>query len=326
MSRIKRDMGMMLTGLALGAVLTGGAVAAGVMAEPAWSPIYVDGQQVQMTAYNILGNNYVKLRDIGKAVGFNVYYQNGVQVDSDAPYTGSAPGQPVQTAQTSPAENVRVSCYKEGPLPAGDGTGLIIYPSGTEYTVTSSDSSIVSVEKAMGQFWKVNAISSGTAKITATGPDGQTSSVTVTVIGSVQSEAPSVDLSANMDIRLEMVRLINQVRRENGKSELSIDESLMNAAQDVSTQRVTEHRPYDQMALIRYGWPYAGMYNLTVFTAYGCPDIAQQAIIYWIESPGHFQTMLMEEGSHLGTGVTISGGRAYCYMVVGDPTGHNPYE
>ena len=71
MRNFKRDMGMMLTGLALGAVLTGGAIAAGITAEPAWSPIYVDGQQVQMTAYNILGNNFVKLRDIGQAVGFN---------------------------------------------------------------------------------------------------------------------------------------------------------------------------------------------------------------------------------------------------------------
>ena len=38
MSRFKRDMGMMLTGLALGAVLTGGAVAAGITAEPDWYP------------------------------------------------------------------------------------------------------------------------------------------------------------------------------------------------------------------------------------------------------------------------------------------------
>lgn len=326
MSRFKRDMGMMLTGLALGAVLTGGAVAAGIMAEPAWSPIYVDGRQVQMTAYNILGNNYVKLRDIGKAVGFNVYYQNGVQVDSDAPYTGIAPSQAVQAIQASPAENVRVSCYKEGPLPAGDGTGLIIYPSGTEYTVTSSDPSIVSVEKAMGQFWKANAISPGTAKITATGPDGQTGSVTVTVTGSVQSEVPFVDLSANMDIRLEMVRLINQVRRENGKSELPIDESLMNAAQDVSSQCIGKHRPYDHQALIRYGWPHGGMYNLIVIDVNSFPDIAQKAVTAWTLSPGHFQTMVMDEGSCLGAGVTIKDGTAYCFMVVGDPTGHNPYE
>ena len=105
-----------------------------------------------------------------------------------------------------------------------------------------------------------------------------------------------------------------------------MDESLMNAAQDVSGQGVTEHRPYDHMALIRYGWPHGGLYNLTVFTAYGCPDIAKQAIDYWIESPGHYETMLLEEASHVGTGVTFQNGRAYCYMVVGDPTSHNPYE
>ena len=46
-----------------------------------------------MTAYNIAGNNYVKLRDIGQQVGFNVYWAAGVQIDTDAPYTGVAPAQ-----------------------------------------------------------------------------------------------------------------------------------------------------------------------------------------------------------------------------------------
>ena len=47
-----------------------------------------------MTAYAINGNNYVMLRDIGKAVGFNVHWDstNGcVQIESDKPYTGTAP-------------------------------------------------------------------------------------------------------------------------------------------------------------------------------------------------------------------------------------------
>ena len=48
------------------------AVAAGITAEPTWQNIYVDGQQVSMTAYNIAGNNYVKLRDIGQQVGSNL--------------------------------------------------------------------------------------------------------------------------------------------------------------------------------------------------------------------------------------------------------------
>lgn len=73
MSR-RKDMAMMLTGVALGASLVGGAAATGIMAEPTWQKIYVDGEQVSMTAYNIGGNNYVRLRDIGKEVGFNVYW------------------------------------------------------------------------------------------------------------------------------------------------------------------------------------------------------------------------------------------------------------
>ena len=146
MSRFKRDMGMMLTGLALGAALTGGVIAAGITAEPAWSPIYVDGQQVQMTAYNILGNNYVKLRDIGQAVGFNVYYQNGVQVDSNAPYTGEAP------AQAPVKESIRVSSYKGSVLKVGDRSGLIIGPSGRTYTVTSGNPEVVAIENVSGNW------------------------------------------------------------------------------------------------------------------------------------------------------------------------------
>ena len=79
------------------------------IAELSVQPIYVDGQQVQMTAYSIGGNNYVKLRDIGQAVGFNVYWQDGVQIDSGAPYTGTAPAQ---------TDSIRVSSYK-GPKPLG---------------------------------------------------------------------------------------------------------------------------------------------------------------------------------------------------------------
>lgn len=82
----------LLVGMAIGTSLVEGA-AAGIVAEPTWQKIYVDGQQVSMTAYNIAGSNYVKLRDIGQQVGFNVYWNDGVQIDTGAPYTGIAPAQ-----------------------------------------------------------------------------------------------------------------------------------------------------------------------------------------------------------------------------------------
>lgn len=54
----------------------------------------VDGKEVQMEAYVINGNNYVKLRDMGKTVGFEVFWDSDakcVQVKSGIPYTGEAP-------------------------------------------------------------------------------------------------------------------------------------------------------------------------------------------------------------------------------------------
>ena len=89
----------MVAGMAIGAALVSEA-AAGIVAEPTWQNIYVDGQQVSMKAYNIAGNNYVRLRDIGQQVGFNVYWQDGVQIDTGAPYTGVAPAQKISTQPT----------------------------------------------------------------------------------------------------------------------------------------------------------------------------------------------------------------------------------
>ena len=50
---VRKNVSMMLTGMVIGAALTGGsiAVAAGISAEPTWQPIFVDGQQVEMQAY-----------------------------------------------------------------------------------------------------------------------------------------------------------------------------------------------------------------------------------------------------------------------------------
>ena len=102
---VRKNVSMMFTGMMIGAALTGGsiAVAAGITAEPTWQPIFVDGQQVEMQAYNIAGHNYVKLRDMGKQVGFNVYWNAGVQIDTGHPYTGSPLPHPVSASAAARA-------------------------------------------------------------------------------------------------------------------------------------------------------------------------------------------------------------------------------
>ena len=105
MNRIK-NTGLVLCGLALGLSLSAPAAQAveSLKATLSTNRILVDGQEVRLTAYNINGNNYVMLRDVGRAVGFEVYWDADtkcVQIESDKPYTGEAP---VTSAEAKPVE------------------------------------------------------------------------------------------------------------------------------------------------------------------------------------------------------------------------------
>lgn len=110
MNRIK-NTGLVLCGLALGLSLSAPAAQAveSLKATLSTNRVLVDGQEVRLTAYNINGNNYVMLRDIGREVGFNVYWNDDarcVQVESDKPYTGIAP---VKAGTSEPASQPEVT-------------------------------------------------------------------------------------------------------------------------------------------------------------------------------------------------------------------------
>ena len=225
----KKDFAL---GILCGAMLFSGATAAaaGITAEPTWQNIYVDGKQVSMTAYNIAGSNYVKLRDIGQQVGFNVYWADDVQIDTDAPYTGVAP---VQEADELPT-----------------------------------------IEK----------------------------------------------------IRQEMIQRINEVRRENGVSGLIVDQSLMDAAQKCSAMLNTSHKNKEEcLTVAACGYPHGFGSNLTVLVGTGMNRIAEKAVANWVNSPGHFETIINADCDTLGVGITIDNSRAFCYMMVGHPNAYNPY-
>ena len=105
MNRTK-NVGLILCGLVLGLVLSAPAARAveSLKVTLSTNRILVDGKEVRLMAYNINGNNYVMLRDVGRAVGFNVYWDGDtrcVQVESDKPYTGEAPA---KSAEAKPAE------------------------------------------------------------------------------------------------------------------------------------------------------------------------------------------------------------------------------
>ena len=232
---------------------------------------------------------------------------------------------PATTAETP---TVRVSSYKGSALEVGERSGLIIGPSGTDYTVISSNPDTVAVEQVL-TFWVAVAKAEGTAEITASNSAGKHGSVTLTVgPASAASEPPasgdSVGLTDNMEIRQEMIRLINQTRKDNGGAELPVSEALMNAAQICSNRRYTwHHAPEESQAAAEAGYPYGFGDNLTVFT--GTADAAQRAVDNWIHSPGHFETMIDPRCDCIGVGVTQYDGITYCYMFVGIPNSINFY-
>ena len=128
----KREAICMGIGILAGITLCGPAAQAATEALTATrstQPIYVDGVQVSMTAYSIGGNNYVKLRDVGKAVGFNVFWDgSAVQIESDQPYTGKAPA-----SETTPSEQQPTTELTEETVQAAIRALRDTYPTNTYY-------------------------------------------------------------------------------------------------------------------------------------------------------------------------------------------------
>ncbi len=128
--------------LLLGTALFGGGTvlaSSGVTATPSTQVIYVDGQRVNMTVFSIGGSNYVKLRDVGKAVDFAVSYDavaKSVQIDSDAPYVEEIQTPVVPAASPAAAGAISVPQTDEAPFVPKEGE-VILCDDGTTYTVTN---------------------------------------------------------------------------------------------------------------------------------------------------------------------------------------------
>lgn len=95
---------------ALGAAIGGGGIAyaSGVIAEKSTLPFFLNGSPVEVEAYLINENNYMKLRDIAALVDFGVTWDpatSSVHIDTTTGYTpeGQASAQPTQ--EPTPAKS-----------------------------------------------------------------------------------------------------------------------------------------------------------------------------------------------------------------------------
>ncbi len=137
MKNVGKTIVTLFAGMFLGAALFSGGVAHAAeifyKAIPSPNTVYLDGQRVELAAFAINGSNYVKLRDVGELMGFNVYWDGGVQIDSDAPYTGTAPDSGAAVQPPAPVVN---------PTPAGTSAPVTTAPaeaspSGQSYTIST---------------------------------------------------------------------------------------------------------------------------------------------------------------------------------------------
>ena len=127
---MKQRIVTLLIGMILGMALLSGGYAAGTVltAAPTSQTFYVNGQRVQFEAYEIHGNNFIKLRDIGKAVDFGVEYHaadNSVHIYPDAPYIEEV----TVPAQTTPSPQAVTEASVQASLERLKQT----YPTGTVY-------------------------------------------------------------------------------------------------------------------------------------------------------------------------------------------------
>ncbi len=88
---INSRIAYILAGVLIGAVVFGGgaAIAAGITALPTTSRVFVNGEEIQVEAYNIHDNNFFMLRDIAAAVDFSVVWDGAndhVLIDTGKDY------------------------------------------------------------------------------------------------------------------------------------------------------------------------------------------------------------------------------------------------
>ena len=142
-----------------------------------------------------------------------MYWNAGVQIDTGHPYTGIAPA----------ASGIRVSSYKAQHPPPRRPQRLEYQSQRGYKSVVSTQPNVIRVENTSG-FWTAIAVSSGTSDVVVTDQHGQTATLTLTVVDGKQGASiPESGASQADAARQEIVRLVNQVRRENGVPELTVN-------------------------------------------------------------------------------------------------------
>ena len=321
--------------------------ASGAVAKISDQRITVDGVQVNMTAYQIDGNNYVKLRDIGKQVDFGVGYDNAtasVRIDTDAPYTESttsASGSAITKWNKTMAEfnQAMIKCNWDkskylttakqyAPVITGKANGTVEDVIAALDAMKGAPVDAVSFDdNPVNMFW-ANELRKALGQEITSGGDSTDSNA-----GNSDNSSSSTTVTDEMlrEWELEMVDAINDERRKVGVPELEIDQNLMSWAQYWAVHLTTEFRHSDideeRAFAAENGMSADDVYSHENITGAGRMtqlgvemgfDPMKAAMNNFMNSDGHRYAILDEDYTRVGIGFAVSeNGTIYCAQEFG---------
>ena len=321
--------------------------ASGAVAKVSDQRITVDGVQVNMTAYQIDGNNYVKLRDIGKQVNFGVGYDNAtasVRIDTDAPYTESttsASGSAITKWNKTMAEfnQAMIKCNWDkskylttakqyAPVITGKANGTVEDVIAALDAMKGAPVDAVSFDdNPVNMFW-ANELRKALGQEITSGGDSTDSNA-----GNSDNSSSSTTVTDEMlrEWELEMVDAINDERRKVGVPELEIDQNLMSWAQYWAVHLTTEFRHSDideeRAFAAENGMSADDVYSHENITGAGRMtqlgvemgfDPMKAAMNNFMNSDGHRYAILDEDYTRVGIGFAVSeNGTIYCAQEFG---------
>ena len=291
--------------------------ASGAVAKISDQRITVDGVQVNMTAYQIDGNNYVKLRDIGKQVDFGVGYDNAtasVRIDTDAPYTESttsASGSAITKWNKTMAEfnQAMIKCNWDkskylttakqyAPVITGKSNGTVEDVIAALDAMKGAPVDAVSFDdNPVNMFWANELRKALGEDISDTGNAENNSS------------GETVDTNTLEEYAQEVIRLTNEERAKAGLPALKVNDKLMQAAAiraEEITEKFSHTRPNgDGMSTVFYEVgldPYELCPGENIASKATTP---QQVVEAWMNSEGHRNAILNVNHTDIGVGVAV---------------------
>ena len=320
--------------------------ASGAVAKISDQKITVDGVQVNMTAYQIDGNNYVKLRDIGKQVDFGVGYDNAtasVRIDTDAPYTESttsASGSAITKWNKTMAEfnQAMIDCNwdkakylttakRYAPAITGKAGGTVEDVIATLDAMTGAPVDAVSFDdNPVNMFW-ANELRKALGQEVIGGSDND--------------DTPAVTEEMLRAWELQMVDAVNEERAKVGVSPLVQDETCMAFAQFWAKHLATVKFEHSTIADM-YAWvkgvdvedvlepdgsffmteemgkeieSFAGGENITGGSS-DLNNVVGRHMNNFMTSEGHRNTLLDKDFTRIGIGYAVgSTGSIYCCQI-----------